>query len=228
MSERLRTAQYLVACGISVIPVGRDKKPLAPWTAFQGAYPTPDNLQSWFGSGQSDDCNIGIVCGQFSNLVVVDADGPDGEQWAQDNLPETPLTVRTGKGTHRYYRHPCVPVRNKVRLRTGDTRVAVDIRADGGYVLAPGSRHPSGVMYELLGSWPASLDVLPVFDPHWIAAEPVTEPTPTPARISLAQDRDRLLARARAYLAAVGPAIEGQGGTRTPFKPPAARCAGLT
>ena len=219
--DRLRAAQRLIERGVSVIPIGPHKKPMARWAAFQEAYATPDNLRAWFGNGHQD-CNIGIVTGRISGLVVVDADGEDGERWAREHLPETPLMVRTAKGLHRYYRHPGVPVRNKVRLKTGDERIAVDLRGDHGYVLASGSRHPSGATYQLIGHWPASLDELPRFDPAWIAPDPAPEAS---ARQSCqvesneaTPDHDILIRRARAYLEKTPPAIQGQGGDAHTFQ----------
>ena len=211
--DRLAAALQLIERGVNVIPVGSDKKPVVRWASFQEAHATPDNLRAWFGNGH--DHNIGIVTGRISGLVVVDADGEDGERWAQEHLPETPLMVRTAKGLHRYYKHPGVPVRNRVRLNTGDERIAVDIHGDHGSVLAPGSRHPSGATYQLIGRWPASLDELPRFDPAWIAPSPTLEAS---ARGSCHEskgappDRDTLIRRARAYLEKTPPAIEGQGG----------------
>ena len=89
------------------------------------------------------------------------------------------MRTRTAKGFHRYYRYPDVPVGNKVRIKTDDPRVRLDVRGDGGYVVAPGSIHPSGVAYEVLGEWPDSTDSLPRFDPAWVASDPPPAP-PSP------------------------------------------------
>jgi len=86
---------------------------------------------------------IGIPTGSFSGLVVVDRDGDSEEArriW--DSLPPT-LEVRTGRGTHRYYR---VPVGTTIKSRK--LAEDVDLKADGGYVAAAGSLHPSGSRYE--------------------------------------------------------------------------------
>src|SRR5215210_3685795 len=86
---------------------------------------------------------IGIPTGSFSGLVVVDRDGDSEEArriW--DSLPPT-LEVRTERGTHRYYR---VPVGTTIKSRK--LAEDVDLKADGGYVAAAGSLHPSGSRYE--------------------------------------------------------------------------------
>ena len=200
--------------GFSIFPVRpRDKKPAIAWKRYQTEPATSEDLQAWFGNGQN--YNIGIVAGAISGIVVVDTDTDDAEQWAQEQLPSTPLMVRTAKGVHRYYRHPGGSVRNKARIRDG-----IDIRADGGYVLAPGSVHPSGITYELLKPLPSSRASLPVFNAEWIETtkpQVIEAAQPIPRRRTETTDTTRLVKRARAYLEKVPPAIEGQGGDARTF-----------
>lgn len=106
-------------------------------------------IKQWW--AESPDANIGIATGQISNLVVVDVDGKEGEGSLArlfkkyGKLPRTPK-VRTGKGVHYYLRPGAKPVGNSVgRLGSG-----IDIRGDGGYVVAPGSIHRSGKLYKFL------------------------------------------------------------------------------
>ncbi|TJZ99000.1 bifunctional DNA primase/polymerase [Actinacidiphila oryziradicis] len=77
----------------------------------------------------------GVVLG--SGVLVVDTDTPEAEQWASAVLPAT-FTVRTAKGYHRYYRVPFKAKNSsqhtKVRIHDG-----TDVKADGGYVVGPGS-----------------------------------------------------------------------------------------
>ncbi len=134
--------------GWSVIPVRRDaKKPAIPWKEWQTRIATNDELVEWFIGPPR---NIGIVTGAISKIVVVDIEDDRSLTWARHHLPRTDIRVRTGGGgEHWYYRHPGSPVRNKVRIKTPDPSIKIDIRADGGYVLAPGSVHPkTGRRYE--------------------------------------------------------------------------------
>ena len=83
--------------------------------------------------------NIGLRTGRTSGVVVIDVDhGGDAEQLG---LPPT-VTVRTGgNGTHFYYR--CLePLGNS----SGKLGIHVDVRADGGQVVFPGSVHPETSM----------------------------------------------------------------------------------
>lgn len=188
------------------------KVPVAAWKLFQIARATDDNFAVWFGNGRPR--NAAIVTGAISGVVVVDCDSPEAEEWAEWNLPPTPMQTKTAKGSHRFYRHPGVPVPTKARI-TGDG-LALDVRGDGGYVVAPGSLHRTRVVYTRVGSWPPVAE-LPVFDLAWLAGPPAaasdTRPTTPPPPL----DRDRRLTRARAYLAKVPGAVAGQGGDEATY-----------
>jgi putative DNA primase/helicase len=227
-ADTLRTAAWLVdQRGFSVIPLDHPgestetvparigKVPALKWRRYQTTKPTPEDLQTWFGNGHLR--NIGVVTGEVSQIVVVDLDSARAVAWADTHLPPTPMATRTAKGEHRYYRHPGVPVRNQARMRTDGSILQIDLRADGGYAVGPGSLHASGVVYERLGAWPP-VDQLPTFDPAWLepeeedapsAAAPGTAPMPRPVATD---DHARVLTRARAYLAAIPGAVQGQGG----------------
>ena len=138
--------------GFSVIPLRRDKKPLLVWQEFQTRLPSDEELEEWF-LRRWPDANLGIVTGALSGLVVVDADGEAGLAWIKQHLPVTGVYVRTGRGWHAYFRHPGGNVRNRGRIAP-----EVDIRADGGYVVAPPSLHACGTAYAWLftpglGGW---------------------------------------------------------------------------
>lgn len=203
-------ALALAARGFSVIPLRpRDKKPAAKWERYQTERATEDQVRRWFGNGAG--CNLGIVTGRISNLVAVDPDTPEAVAWVRAHLPATRMKTRTAHGEHWFYRHPGVPIRNKARIQTDDPAVAIDLRADGGYVVAPGSVHPSGAVYERVGDWPP-VDCLPVFDPAWLARP--GEPTPTTTRARPETDNVR---RARAYLDSVPGAVQGEAGDHHTF-----------
>jgi len=95
------------------------------------------------------EANIGIVCGAVSGLVVIDVDGPDGEETLEaleadiGPLPET-VEALTGKGRHLYFNHPGV----EIRPSAGVLGSALDVRGDGGYVVGPPSLHYTGRRYE--------------------------------------------------------------------------------
>ncbi len=100
--------------------------------------------KSWPGA------NIGIRTGQISGFFVVDVDshayynGKDGEDQLYklekqfDKLPDT-LEVLTGGmgGRHLYFRYPGNV--NGVKSRSDALGAGIDVRGDGGYVVAPPS-----------------------------------------------------------------------------------------
>lgn len=215
MTLLMRARQLAEQYGFSIIPVDRaSKQPAVRWKEFQQRHSTERHWRKWFPARHP--FNLGIVTGAISNLVIVDCDTDAGRAYVAAHLPATPMRVTTGGGgEHHYYRHPGVVVHNKVRL-PGDAgdRVAVDLRADGGYVIGPGSLHPrTGRYYREASPWPDSLEQVPVFNPAWIAVSkrepPPSCPPPCPNL--------PVLERARRYLAAVPPAIQGQGGDAHTF-----------
>lgn len=110
------------------------------FAGFKDASRDPDRVARWWDDWP--DSNIGVVTGAESGIVVVDADSEvAAESWWGESVPT--LVAKTGKGRHFYYQHPGVPVKNAVRFRPD-----LDIRGDGGYVVAPPSRHISGSDYE--------------------------------------------------------------------------------
>jgi putative DNA primase/helicase len=107
----------------------------------------PGQVAKWW--AQWPEANIGIVCGAVSGLVVLDVDGPEGEESlkaleaAIGPLPET-VEALTGKGRHLYFNHPGV----EIRPSAGVLGRGLDVRGDGGYVVGPPSLHYTGRRYE--------------------------------------------------------------------------------
>jgi bifunctional DNA primase/polymerase-like protein/primase-like protein len=140
-------AQYTTR-GWSIIPIKYgDKRPLIRWEEFQFRRPSADEVRAWFSCWP--DAGIAVVTGSISGVVVLDIDlRHDGEaslerlQQQHDRLPMTLECRSGGGGRHLYFAHPGGLVRNRVGLAPG-----VDLRGDGGYVVAPPSLHASGQRY---------------------------------------------------------------------------------
>ena len=112
------------------------------------------------------DANIGVATGATSGIVVLDVDGKKGETSLIDlarggfHLPDT-YTVRSGGGgQHHYFLCPEGTV-----VRNSQSKIApgLDIRGQGGCVVAPPSLHRSGGRYEI--NEPA---IPPVPCPEWL------------------------------------------------------------
>lgn len=127
--------------GLSVIPVGKNKRPIVEWKKYQKSRATPEQITKWFTpSGSNPVPNIGIVTGEVSRMVVIDVE-KGGET---TYLPATTIVKTGGGGWHYYYKYdPSRPIPNSTRIRP-----LTDIRGEGGYVVAPPSKHQSGLDYE--------------------------------------------------------------------------------
>jgi P4 family phage/plasmid primase-like protien len=94
--------------------------------------------------------NIGVACGP-SNLVVLDGDElGEIERWCAAygiTLPPT-YTVTTARGEHRYFfwDHSIQRIGNSPKA-TKNSGFKIDVRGDGGFVVAEGSRHADGHLY---------------------------------------------------------------------------------
>jgi len=93
--------------------------------------------------------NIGIATGSTSGIVVIDIDADRGgvESWrdyqAKHGKVET-LTSKTGAGLHLYFTCPGGVALKSISNGIG---VGIDVKAEGGYVVAPPSIHRTGNMY---------------------------------------------------------------------------------
>ncbi len=165
----LEAARGYARLGWSVIPIQpRGKRPLVPWVEFQQRAPSLDQIDAWF--RRWPDANVGVVTGRISGLVVVDIDPAHGgddslEAIAREHGPlTTSLQAATGGGgRHLYFGHPGVPVPNRVGLYPG-----IDVRGDGGCVVAPPSVHPSGGRYRWVSPRGPGRERLPDL-PAWAA-----------------------------------------------------------
>lgn len=132
----------------SVVPmVPGGKQPLVPWLEFQQRRAGPDEIRDWF--QRWPDANIAVVTGAISNIVVIDIDPRHGGEASLKLLdaeagpiPSTLEAASGGGGRHLYFAYPGRTVRNRAGLRPG-----IDLRGDGGIVVAPPSLHPSGRRY---------------------------------------------------------------------------------
>ena len=148
--------------GFSLVPVRTgSKEPAVPWSEFTERRASSDELSVSFAQTRAE--NIGIITGSVSGIVVLDVDGTEGEETIASlgGIPLTP-TVKAARGCHYYFKHPgaAYKVRNFAGRLSG-----LDLRADGGLVVAPPSVHPTGIKYE----WVVSFDDTPPADlPAWL------------------------------------------------------------
>lgn len=112
--------------------------------------------------------NVGIATGQKS-FVVLDIDPRHGGDMSLQDLeaqhgriPQTPESLTGGGGRHLCFAPAGCLVRNKAGFAPG-----LDIRGDGGYIVAPPSVHASGKSYVWEGSsGPEAVAFAPL--PDWL------------------------------------------------------------
>lgn len=142
-NNMLETALQYQKMGFSVIPCRQDKKPYIKWEEFQKRIASEDEIRAWW--QKWPDANVGIVTGIISNLAVIDIDTDEGKHAIQEFLPEdlhTPICNTPKGGNHIYFRCPDDKLANNARIIPG-----CDLRANGGYVLAPPSCNGNGKSY---------------------------------------------------------------------------------
>lgn len=144
LDEALRYRQM----NLSVIPVAKDKKPLIPWKEYQDRLATEDEITNWWTN--QPDANIGIVTGKISGITVLDCDSQEAINAFREHYKGLTPAVKTPRGMHFYYRYE-EGIRNTVRVGNLD----MDIRGEGGYVVAPPSVNDKGQIYK----WHISLSL---------------------------------------------------------------------
>ncbi len=159
--------------------------------------------------------NVGYATGSPNGVWVLDVDGAKGYDSllalveANGDLPTTRVCQTGSGGLHIYFKIPDngKTIRNSVR-KIAD---GIDVRGEGGFVVAPPSVHASGGCY----TWVSEAE--PVRAPDWLEAKLVVEKntktleTEARAAILKVAPQDRLT-RAVQYASKIPPAVEGEGG----------------
>ena len=124
------------------------KRPLTA-KGFKDASKDIEQIKSWW--TQHPDANIGLVTGKENNLLVIDIDVKGNGYQSLNDLENIVGQLRGGievitgsGGLHIYLKYP------ENTLVKCSTRVlpGIDIRGEGGYVIAPPSLHESMRRYK--------------------------------------------------------------------------------
>jgi putative DNA primase/helicase len=161
----LTAALRFIDRDFAVFPLVANKKFPAAANGFKDASIDPEKIVNWFPTNTR--ANIGIATGTASNIFVLDIDEKDDVSGMASlvelenkygSLPVT-LTCATGSGgKHFYFNYPDdKPIKCRVAIRPG-----IDVRAEGGYVVAPPSI-VSGNLYSWIDESVAIADA-----PAWL------------------------------------------------------------
>ncbi len=173
-------------------------------------------ITSWW--GRWPEANVGVVTGATAGIVAIDVDTRHGGDNSlaelvrvHGELPATVEALTGGGGRHLVFKHPGGTVRNRSNLRPG-----IDVRGDGGYVVAPPSDQATGGSYHWREGR-APFDIRPAELPTWLHALVVsparhlqTEPAVPGGN---GAEAARLLAAASRYAERAAPAAEGERNT---------------
>ena len=173
-TPRLSAALWYASLGWSVVPVhkvivsaggvtacscpagaactSKGKHPAVVWTQYQRTAATVEQIRAWF-TGHFTSYGVGIITGAVSGFFVVDADEGPGKaggdtlndlQFLNGDLPHTVIARTGGGGKHIFLLHP-----RDVWIATGRNVLGpgVDVRGDGGFIVAAPSLHESGRYY---------------------------------------------------------------------------------
>ena len=117
------------------------KQPITNHGYFD-ASSNPDQIRTWWES--YPDANIGLVTGKEANLVVIDVDvkndvdGMESLEHLQIECGDfdTLMVSTPSGGRHYYFKYP--QGNDNIKSMAG-LRPGIDIRSNGGYIIAPGS-----------------------------------------------------------------------------------------
>jgi putative DNA primase/helicase len=167
MSARiLNAALGYAALGVAVFPATSMVKKSCKsaqfsngerWGATRDLRQVRQDFTRWNG------CRIGVPTGAINKIVVVDIDtvaghGVDGAaalaalELQHGVLPDTRQAASPSGSTHRYFRHPGAGI--KIRNSAGELGDGIDVRGDGGCIIAPPSINPDGRQYRWLNRNP--------------------------------------------------------------------------
>lgn len=165
-SEAIREAAlWYIEHGYRIFPVHSETKvPLVPG-GFYSATKDPAIVMEWLTKWPN--MGIGLPTGVINGLFVVDVDERSNgfvslQSLVEANspLPPTPIALTQNDGLHYYFSYP------SDQLRTTKLAPGIDIKSDGGYVVAPPTMRPDGRGYRWQPT--ASLSQPLAVPPQWL------------------------------------------------------------
>jgi archaellum biogenesis ATPase FlaH len=182
-NPNLSAALALAKAGFEVFPARQDKKPLVRWKEESST--DPDRIGEWW--ARWPDAMPALPTGERNGISVLDLDRKNGKDGFAELRrigldPEELGTVQVATpsgGRHIYFQH--LP---GLKNSAGQIGSGIDVRGEGGYVIAPGAVNGSGVYESLiddlsdqiigLTAWPAELNAA-VHSPRLEMPEPDTQ-----------------------------------------------------
>lgn len=143
------SALEYIKLGMSIIPIrgpaytfGTDFKEkynvsktplLKTWEEYQKRQPTVEEVEGWFNTWP--DANIAIITGKISDAVVIDCDSDEAIAFFKENYQGQTVSAKGKRGYHYYFQYE-----SDVSCASKLFGINLDVRSEGGYIIAPPSR----------------------------------------------------------------------------------------
>jgi Bifunctional DNA primase/polymerase, N-terminal len=166
MNINLETARRLADVGLYVFPCQPNKNPVPGFKWKEWASNDPAEIEAiWrhYGGDPLPALHLG-PCG----LVITDLDrhSPDADGVVAFDalydlnlnvgIPRGPIVETPSNGYHLYFRQP--GGREPLGNNRGGLPAGIDIKGNGGYVIAPGAVKDDGTFYGIAAGWPDLVD----------------------------------------------------------------------
>ncbi len=183
-APNLGVALWWAGKGVPVFPCHQDKRPATPH-GFYDATTDPEQIRAWWAG--HPDALVGFPTGKASGIVALDSDkrehydGEDalGELERQHGaLPNTITVLTPSGGQHRYFKAPEAVIKNSAGL-LGE---GLDVRGDGGYVIAAESQLKDGRCYDVELSSPPEMAEMPAWMLRKLGDAPRPQKAPEPPK----------------------------------------------
>jgi hypothetical protein len=160
--------------GLRVVPImpGEKRPSLNQWQDL--ATTDVEQINLWF-MGKYSGHGVGIATGEASGIWVLDVDNSDSLHDLEaeyGNLPETLCAVTGSGGEHHVFSYPSDG--RTIRNSASGLRPGLDVRGEGGQIVAAPTIHPNGQPY----SW-ADFAIEVTAAPEWLL-DLVCEMVPAP------------------------------------------------
>jgi hypothetical protein len=178
---------FYTKSGFSFFNTGtNEKKVKVPWTQYQTAKPSIADIQKFLKYSTQ---NYALVCGEISDLVVIDVDIRNGGN-PEPFLNRGFYTVKTPSGGYHFYFKYDEQLKSTKHKRTdnaSDFLKGIDVQSNGSLVFAPPSIFPDKPPYEVINEAPIIpmpddllVQVLSALEPEAQAAKATTPFKPVP------------------------------------------------
>lgn len=143
--NNLEWALYYQSIGLSIIPTGKNKRPLVGWSPYQDRCATVEEIKEWW--SKWPDANPAMVTGKVSGVVALDLDKKHNRTSSEFTIPPTASAKSGNGGEHFFFKYPA-----DISVKSGSAIIGdgVDCRGNGGYILLSPSINEVGGKYEWL------------------------------------------------------------------------------